>query len=547
MDRDGLVLANDDGTPQTDAQPPFLLRYSPQLFAEEAPEIFAYDPNTNRLSLKEGKREPWKRDMTRAKNDKHKTWLYCTDCHSHHFATGRRVFGHIPFRDRASQSSMRRPADKEVVDTQEDEPEVEPAANDTPPVDEEQEPVLPLHETLCEEMEEEHDDDDIADPLAEEEAPDPLDKVWPTLDEYKAKWDRLKDYHSRTNPGGFSRHNLVPEPIPQLWQDCPYVPFSELKSDDAMSRLSRCRPVSGFQPSHCEDGIIRFAHNTGEVNFHRRGPMQLASTLGFILNKRSGKFLKLTPREQDALHECLTWLRQPGHNVHCFYGDELEAFDTCCRRLMKRIKTIIPEGCSRARIRATSRVTKKLEDGGTLADTLGDEARGMVVVDFDGHPTKYDDLKIMSDVVAKEVNILKVDVPRENGKGWKRTAVEIDAQDPSLGAGWRELAASGAKYIIQETWVKANDPHFDAKVWPGLHPHGTGSVLSEPRSGSLKGHARNRAGGIQSLFRRTAVWAFWMLDRQLLGMCVFTFFAPIAFSPAAFFRQQESSRMICST
>ena len=44
-----------------------------------------------------------------------------------------------------------------------------------------------------------------------------------------------------------------------------------------------------------------------EVNFRRRGPMQLASTLGFILNKRSGKFLGLTPDEQAALHECLTW------------------------------------------------------------------------------------------------------------------------------------------------------------------------------------------------------------------------------------------------
>ena len=139
--------------------------------------------------------------------------------------------------------------------------------------------------------------------------------------------------------------------------------------------------------------------------------MQLASTLGFILNKRSGKFLGLTLEEQAAVHECLTWwplgalpkklgcvvesvvldgarvwgcafhrLRQPGHNVHCFYGDELENFDSCCRRLMKRIKTIIPDGCPRARIRATSRVTRRLEDGGTLGDTLGDEARGMVVV-----------------------------------------------------------------------------------------------------------------------------------------------------------------------
>ena len=124
-----------------------------------------------------------------------------------------------------------------------------------------------------------------------------------------------------------------------------------------------------------------------------------------------------------------------------------------CRRLMKRIKTIIPEGCPRARIRATSRVTRKLEDGGTLADTLGDEARGMVVIDFDGHPQKYDDLKIMADVVAKEVNVFKVDVPRDNGRGWKRTSVELGAQDRDLGEGWRDQMASGAKYVIQETWV----------------------------------------------------------------------------------------------
>ena len=71
----------------------------------------------------------------------------------------------------------------------------------------------------------------------------------------------------------------------------------------------------------------------------------------------------------------------------------------------------------------------------------------------------------MSDVVAKEVNILKVDVPRDNGRGWKRTAVEINAQDDrDLGDGWREGMAAGSKYVIQETWVKANDPHFDAKA-----------------------------------------------------------------------------------
>ena len=61
-------------------------------------------------------------------------------------------------------------------------------------------------------------------------------------------------------------------------------------------------------------------------------------------------------------------------------------------------------------------MSRKLEDG-TLAETLGDEAQGMVVVDYDGHPQKYDAAKIMSQFVAKEVNVLKIDIPRAGARG----------------------------------------------------------------------------------------------------------------------------------
>ena len=74
--------------------------------------------------------------------------------------------------------------------------------------------------------------------------------------------------------------------------------------------------------------------------------MQLASTVGFVLNNRNGEFLGISDDERAALHECLTWLRpghlrthvggrvclrltrycfvsprQPGNNRLCFYGD----------------------------------------------------------------------------------------------------------------------------------------------------------------------------------------------------------------------------------
>ena len=57
IDKDDRILVDDDGVPDTFAQPPCLLRYSPQLFANEIPEMFAHDEKTNCLSLKPGKAE----------------------------------------------------------------------------------------------------------------------------------------------------------------------------------------------------------------------------------------------------------------------------------------------------------------------------------------------------------------------------------------------------------------------------------------------------------------------------------------------------------
>ena len=85
----------------------------------------------------------------------------------------------------------------------------------------------------------------------------------------------------------------------------------------------------------------------------------------------------------DSLHECLTWLRQPGNNPVCFFGQELEDYDKACKILMEKVKRLLPEGSTRARIRARSRLSQALQDG-SLGDTLGDEARGMVIIDFEG-------------------------------------------------------------------------------------------------------------------------------------------------------------------
>ena len=111
----------------------------------------------------------------------------------------------------------------------------------------------------------------------------------PTLDEYREKWSHLIAQHAKGVTGSFSADNLVPVPDSRLWQDCPHVPFDKLQSEEAQARLSVCCPISGLEASNVVGGVPTYAHNTGEVNYRRRAPLQLASTLGFAhTNSNSG-------------------------------------------------------------------------------------------------------------------------------------------------------------------------------------------------------------------------------------------------------------------
>ncbi len=199
-DRDGRAIRNPDGSPMTDAQPPFLLRYSPALYAKEAPEIFIHEPMTNRLSLKPGVPAPWIRPFHPevAAEDENK-WLYCVPCRERYFPKkGERAQSHIPFRDKASQHHLkptyRRGAPKEQVDIPE--PEGEPSQ---------------LPSEVEEDGEEEAEEDDEEESAWVPDVPADVTRR-PTLEEYQRKWDSLKAWHAREVPGPFSHSNLVPAP-----------------------------------------------------------------------------------------------------------------------------------------------------------------------------------------------------------------------------------------------------------------------------------------------------------------------------------------------
>ena len=77
----------------------------------------------------------------------------------------------------------------------------------------------------------------------------------------------------------------------------------------------------------------------------------------------------------------------------------------------------------------------------------------------------------------------------------------------------KEDLINGTKVIMEETYVPANDPHYDAKAWTCAHPYGTGSLLSEVGAGGTQAFARKRLTETDSWFRRSSLWSFWMLDR----------------------------------
>ena len=133
----------------------------------------------------------------------------------------------------------------------------------------------------------------------------------------------------------------------------------------------------------------------------------------------------------------------------------MELYDSACRRLMERVKSVLPQGCPRARIRATSRETRQARDG-TLAETLGEESIGLVVVDPDGHPLKYNQMEVYESIVAKQSVRIEVDVPGEGNRGWKRSAAAFDIEaQHDLDDKWKAELANGVRYMQTETWASA--------------------------------------------------------------------------------------------
>eukprot|EP00973_Karenia_brevis_P075000 10421423-Karenia_brevis.AAC.1 len=66
---------------------------------------------------------------------------------------------------------------------------------------------------------------------------------------------------------------------------------------DAQAKLSVCRPRANLEPASCIGGVANFAHLKGDIRFLRQAPLQLFSTMNFILNTQGRSFKGLSERE----------------------------------------------------------------------------------------------------------------------------------------------------------------------------------------------------------------------------------------------------------
>ena len=259
--------------------------------------------------------------------------------------------------------------------------------------------------------------------------------------------------------------------------------------------------------------------------------------MGFLVGKNSGSFMQgLSQEELSALHEILTWGSQVGNNpILRWYGPDLRRFDESCRQMMAEFHNALPRGSLKARIRCTSK--DKRGKAACLADTLGEEISGMVQIDFQGHPLRYNELSVYEEVIAEARQCtLNLQVQVEGAVGWRSVgSMDLEADE---GRGWRAGQQEGAQKL-RDLHVKANDPHYseevnkrppvdgssiggecftpalkgegrmqhfrgtkcqgglllissryDAKLFPHIHPYGTGSLLHlRWQSGSRGGHS----------------------------------------------------------
>ena len=248
-----------------------------------------------------------------------------------------------------------------------------------------------------------------------------------------------------------------------------------------------------------ERGRAAYACAVGDTAIWRRQPHQLQATLAFMLCKDEGRLYRVASAEFEDVRKCQLWLRQ--HNPHVrLLMTNLERFG----QLYGQIQSLVPPGRKTAQVRVqrTARLSAAISDTMELQDTIGDEEAVLVVVDPQELPRTWASVDLLGEQI---------------GEGTYRAMPEDVAPDQSvtMDEDWGVQLKASVANLQQTASIKLGEVHLDAKLFPHLHPHGSGSLRAEDDKVSMQEYLQHRLMSLQHDFRQSPVWSFWSLDRLI--------------------------------
>ena len=138
---------------------------------------------------------------------------------------------------------------------------------------------------------------------------------------------------------------------------------------------------------------------------------------------------------------------------------------------------------------------------------MGEEGTVLVVVDPTELPRSWAAIQDLSEKLIGDAEYRVL--PSE-------TAADArEAAPRHLPQAWASEVRDAAQVLQRTVRITLGDRHLDAKLFVHLHPFGTGSLRSEEGSGGIQMYAQNRLLSLESAFRRSAVWSFFMLERMI--------------------------------
>jgi len=291
--------------------------------------------------------------------------------------------------------------------------------------------------------------------------------------------------------------NLLETTHPVLWQDTgPAAPFHRILSQEARTAVSLGRIYSHFKRTRAirkQDGSTQrfpcYSHASGSMQTKARFPCEDVGMLGIVAVSQETKeqYFTMSRTEWSVVEQCVEWLKEQNIWIKV-YKSNLEVMHHFNEDVLQ---TAYADGHD-----------LQTADGRPLAELLGKEDMSLVVTDLSEYSGQYGHLLAAMDKI---------------GTCMRRTSASdnLEKVGEANETARHEDARAAAAALDKLSHISFADVNLDAKLFTHLHPHGTGSYKSIPECVDFPAYLQARLHDVDSSTRRDRLWPFFQEDRKL--------------------------------